>query len=75
MTCKNCDKELVRGIDYCGKKLCKKCYQHKYITSKWKKNKKYRKEQIARICRWQKENSETVKKYYQNRKQKLLKNS
>jgi hypothetical protein len=72
--CKKCQKELFKGIDYLGKELCKKCYQHEYITSKWKKNKKYRKEQRARIDKWQKDNpkklKEMYKKYYQNKKLK-----
>ena len=70
--CKKCQNILIKGTDYCGKKLCKKCYQHEYITSTWKKNKKYREEQTTRILKWQKENQETVKKYYQNRKQRSV---
>lgn len=78
--CKKCGKELVRGMDhYTGKGLCKKCYNHIYIITRWKKNKKYRKEQYQRILNWQKRNHDKVKemakKCYYKKMERLKKQS
>jgi hypothetical protein len=71
MICKQCSKELIKGIDYCGKLLCKKCYLSSYIKNKWATNPDYRKKQYKRILKWQKANPKRVKeianKCYKNK--------
>ncbi len=73
MKCKKCGVELVKMIDYTGKKLCRKCYQHQYDVDRWKNNPKYRQAQVERIKKWAKENPERVKQYCINRKNRKTK--
>lgn len=41
---------------------CLKCYQHDYITEKWKNNPEYRLAQKKRAYKWMKEHPEEWKK-------------
>ena len=71
MICKQCSKPLIKGYDYLGKELCRKCYNHDYITKRWARDEDFRKAQRARIDKWQKENPDKVKeianKCYKNK--------
>ena len=73
MKCKKCGKEFTNG--YSGKGLCFKCYQHQYITEKWKNNPEFRLAQKKRIYKWKAEhpvewkkiNDKAQKKYWANK--------
>ena len=59
MKCKKCGKEFTNG--YPGKGLCFKCYQHQYITEKWKNNPEFRLAQKKRTYKWMEEHPEEWK--------------